>query len=197
MISAKQEFLKCGYEKASLRVICKNAGLTTGALYFFFSNKEELFDCLVEKVAGEFKKNILELSKIEKDNYRKDLNSKSSHDCNFDIEHEKEIMKYIYTNKDAFILLLKKARGSAYENYYRETVDFMEKMFKNFFELYNKENTDSYMVEYTMHCLVSWRINSYLEMLDQNLTLEEALFQSKIIASFAVGGWEKVIKYIT
>jgi len=31
---AKREFLEKGYMKASLRNICKAAGVTTGALYF-------------------------------------------------------------------------------------------------------------------------------------------------------------------
>lgn len=34
--SASREFLSNGYQKASLRTICRNAGVTTGALYFFF-----------------------------------------------------------------------------------------------------------------------------------------------------------------
>ena len=36
---AKREFLEKGYMKASLRNICKEAGVTTGALYFFFKDK--------------------------------------------------------------------------------------------------------------------------------------------------------------
>lgn len=33
LASAKKEFLAYGYEKASLRQICKQANVTTGALY--------------------------------------------------------------------------------------------------------------------------------------------------------------------
>lgn len=33
--SAKKEFFENGFAKASLRKICTNAGVTTGALYFF------------------------------------------------------------------------------------------------------------------------------------------------------------------
>ena len=36
--SAKKEFFENGFAKASLRKICTNAGVTTGALYFFFKN---------------------------------------------------------------------------------------------------------------------------------------------------------------
>lgn len=35
LASAKAEFMEKGYAKASLRKICANAGVTTGALYFF------------------------------------------------------------------------------------------------------------------------------------------------------------------
>ena len=48
LASARQEFLEKGYMQASLRSICKNTGVTTGALYFFFQDKEDLFTQLVE-----------------------------------------------------------------------------------------------------------------------------------------------------
>ena len=40
---AMAEFSENGYMKASLRKICADAGVTTGALYFFFKNKNDLF----------------------------------------------------------------------------------------------------------------------------------------------------------
>lgn len=46
--SAQREFLDKGYEKASLRSIAQNAGVTTGALYVRFPNKSALFAALVE-----------------------------------------------------------------------------------------------------------------------------------------------------
>lgn len=39
---AKKEFLEKGYEKAALRTICKNAEITTGALYKRYTGKEDL-----------------------------------------------------------------------------------------------------------------------------------------------------------
>ena len=38
--SAKEEFLQKGFLDASLQEICKNAGVTTGALYKRFKGKE-------------------------------------------------------------------------------------------------------------------------------------------------------------
>lgn len=47
--SAMAEFSENGYMKASLRKICADAGVTTGALYFFFKNKNDLFKAIVDE----------------------------------------------------------------------------------------------------------------------------------------------------
>ena len=56
--AATQEFAANGYDRASLRVICSRAGVTTGALYFFFKSKEELF----EQVVAPFTQPVLEIA---------------------------------------------------------------------------------------------------------------------------------------
>lgn len=48
MECARKEFLEKGFEKASLRNICRTAEVTTGALYKRFKGKEELFSSIVE-----------------------------------------------------------------------------------------------------------------------------------------------------
>ncbi len=51
--SATEEFAEHGYEGASLRQICSKAGVTTGALYFFFDSKEDLFKSVVSPLMSE------------------------------------------------------------------------------------------------------------------------------------------------
>lgn len=48
--AAAKEFSERGYKGASLRQICSASGVTTGALYFFFENKEDLFRNVVKPV---------------------------------------------------------------------------------------------------------------------------------------------------
>lgn len=197
LVSAKKEFLKNGFEKASLRTICKNAGLTTGALYFFFNNKEDVFDCLVKDVVVEFKSMLYSFSQKEKIEYKSTLNHEIDNNFQLDIEDEKDVMKYLYSNKEEFILLINKAQGSLYENYYHEIVKFLEQLFHDFFQLYyDKEIVYSKTVQYAIHNMVSWKINSYIEILKNSLTLEEAMIQAEIIAKYAVGGFHNVIKSI-
>ena len=52
MAAATREFATRGYDGASLRQICSSAGVTTGALYFFFKNKEDLFRTVIDPVVA-------------------------------------------------------------------------------------------------------------------------------------------------
>ena len=58
--SARKEFAKDGYMKASLRKICANAGVTTGALYFFFQDKADLFQSIVQEPYSQLLKMVQE-----------------------------------------------------------------------------------------------------------------------------------------
>lgn len=46
--AGKSEFLEKGFKSASLRSIAQKAGVTTGAIYGYYPDKEALFGALVE-----------------------------------------------------------------------------------------------------------------------------------------------------
>ena len=46
--AAYDEFLSCGFQKASLHRIAENAGVTTGAIYTRYKNKDALFVSLLQ-----------------------------------------------------------------------------------------------------------------------------------------------------
>lgn len=50
--AAYREFLSCGFEKASLHKIAENAGVTTGAIYTRYKNKDALFVSLLQDFMG-------------------------------------------------------------------------------------------------------------------------------------------------
>ena len=51
--AAVREFTEYGFENASMRRIASEVGLTVGALYRHFPNKEEMFAALVEPTINE------------------------------------------------------------------------------------------------------------------------------------------------
>ena len=50
--TATDEFFARGYSGASLRQICARAGVTTGALYFFFKNKQDLLKSVIAPLSN-------------------------------------------------------------------------------------------------------------------------------------------------
>ncbi|MGD1820221.1 MAG: TetR/AcrR family transcriptional regulator [Pleomorphochaeta sp.] len=111
--SARVEFLKNGYNKASLRVISNNANLTKGAIYSYFKNKDALF-CELVKPATSF------LEAEFSDNSRYIRYSRKNNN-NFPIEFKLESFKFhahvVLDNYDSFKLLLFCAAGSSLESY--------------------------------------------------------------------------------
>ena len=53
MAAAREEFLTCGFEKASMRSIGEHCGMTAAGLYRHCRDKEDLFDQLVSPAADQ------------------------------------------------------------------------------------------------------------------------------------------------
>lgn len=67
--AATEEFYECGYDKASLRHICSRAGVTTGAIYCFFENKEDLLSHVMLPIFRIVKSIAIDYEKILRDDY--------------------------------------------------------------------------------------------------------------------------------
>ena len=100
--SAKEEFLSQGYEKASLKTICANAKVTTGALYKRYKSKEELFTAVVTPT--------LEALNEVADNRRINFETVTEFELIEAWNMNNDVMlwwfKFLYSHYDGFILLL-------------------------------------------------------------------------------------------
>ncbi|MCR5692050.1 MAG: TetR/AcrR family transcriptional regulator [Eubacterium sp.] len=140
--AALEEFQEKGYTKASLRQICKKAGVTTGALYFFFKDKDQLFSSLFAEVLEALNKVMDQHYEIERQSESTELlqmllNKDSGQE---DYKAIEEIMHIMYSHRQMLLLLLTKAQGSSLEHvedqfidhttkHYSELVDKMKKLF--------------------------------------------------------------------
>lgn len=102
MENGKKRFLERGYDGTGLRELCKDAGITTGAFYRHFADKEVLFFALVEDTTAGLKHLLrvcLEqacertaecLDSFYKEHYQRDIPI---------------LLNYIYSHFDSFELL--------------------------------------------------------------------------------------------
>lgn len=171
--SAKKEFLEKGFVNASLRRIAANAGLTTGAMYRHFKDKDALFCALVDNAIEVTTKVVMNADVMT---HMKDCNPMGK-------EHEakenqilRDYIDYVYSDFDAFILLVSKASGSTHEYFVEEISDLYTKnCMKTLNWLYEEKFVKKQLDELTIHVIASSFINAFKEMITHKVPKYEAL----------------------
>ncbi|MGN1224181.1 MAG: TetR/AcrR family transcriptional regulator [Ruminococcus sp.] len=191
LASAKAEFMENGYAKASLRKICANAGVTTGALYFFFKDKEDLFRSIVEKP-------LHELLKMMDTHFAEDTQLLSVPDAYVQTagDHEELVqllIHHLYANRDAFLLLLTKSQGTAFENCVDEVVEMMEQGYRAMAEQMSEQTPGMQVNLYTLHWMTHMHIDAFIHLLTHEPDEQMALRHMRRIMDYLVKGWLEMI----
>lgn len=130
--SARKEFLSKGFEKASLKEICKSAGVTTGAVYKRYKDKEELFAAVVENT-------VEDLYKIADERCSVDLTQVSDEAllAAWDMDNGDMMwwFQYLYDHYEGFVLLIDRAETTRYSNFQH---DWVEKMTEGTYAYYEE-----------------------------------------------------------
>lgn len=105
--SAKNEFKENGYDNTSMRKIARNADVSVGNLYRYYTNKEEIF----EKIVKEPYNQIIKFIKEDKAFAILDREGDYS---NFEKEF-KYLANIFYKYKDEFIIIIYGSKGTRYE----------------------------------------------------------------------------------
>lgn len=184
--SAKKEFLEKGYMKASLRTICKNAGVTTGALYFFFQGKEDLLKELVEEPL----KGLMRLIQQHfTDEMERGISIVTLDTDRRDISASKEIVRFLYQHYDVFLILLTKSQGSEYEDLVSRFADYGEAHYRNLTAQAAKSCGVPVLDEYMVHWMSHMQINAFVHLLIHEPDVERALVHIEEVVVYLVSGW--------
>lgn len=191
MEKAKREFLEKGYMKSSLRRICSEAGVTTGALYFFFKDKEDLFGALVDRFIAQLS-GLLEQHFEEENALLSQIpgyeHSEGDHD------HFAELLvRHLYDNYDAVILLVKKSQGSRYENFPDRITELLEKRYFFFLSEYAERHGLPAPEPFFVHFIVHTAVDSLVQLLLSEKDVERAVVIQKKLLEFVVAGSTRLI----
>lgn len=189
--SAKQEFLEKGYMKASLRTICKNAGVTTGALYFFFQDKEDLLKQLVDEP---LKGLILRIQSHFSEEMDIPSAVVSVQEDSVDIRAAKEIVHFMYQNYEIFQILLTKSQGSIYGDITSRFADGIEEHYNRLVEQMSEKfgirKPDHYMIHWLSHI----QIDAFVHLLIHERDEERALRNIEEIVVYLLSGWNGLFR---
>ncbi len=159
--SACREFLDHGYAEASLRVIAEKAGLTKGAIYSYFENKDALFCELtapaVRFIENEFQYKESCFAAITKENSPDAFES--------DIQGFRNYAHAVLDNYESFKLLLFCAAGSSLQDYKERIIQLYAQDFHTRLSLIKKVKIRKGVIsEMFVHTLAATYI-SFLEEL--------------------------------
>ena len=185
--AAKDEFIRKGYSKASLRTICAKAGVTTGALYFFFENKAELFAAVVDPPINELKA-LLNKYFVEDAIYLSSAESLEAIEAGHNDASEL-ITQCIYKNQDVFGLLLNRAENTVYENILDDLAGLIEASIPSIVSAMPGYTYDDFMVEF----MARITIDSYVNVIKREPDGKKAAEKLRKITRYLVRGWVKLV----
>lgn len=190
--AAKKEFLEKGYEKASTNVICKNAGVTWGALQKRYEGKDALFCALVSPVAEEFKATLIGANDEFHNLTKEEQEANALHE---DTDGN-QFIEYIYEHFDVFRLLLCCAGGSSYEHYMEDLVDILEHSTRRFIENTGHEAiiNGKKAGKMTVHILISSYLYGLFEPIAHEMKKDEAIEYVNELKYFFDVGWADILK---
>ena len=188
--SGKELFLKNGYEKTNLRELCKSAGITTGAFYRHFSDKEALFAALTKNALDSFLKTY-ESSTLKAEAFCQDGSFENLSQLYKQTLFQ--IIDLVFSDLDSFRLVLKSSSGTICADFVSQIA---KKQLTDTKLLYNSlknhgisfkplEDTQLYLLSYAYY-------SSVFELALQNNDKKTAISCAETLFDFFVAGFKKV-----
>ena len=189
--AAMAEFLDKGFQGASLRQIVKNAGVTTGAFYGYFSSKEALFASIVEPHAaalmGRFMEAQTSFSELPEQEQPGHMGLESSQCVNWMVD-------YICDHREPVKLLLCKAEGTSYEHFVHNMVEVEVEYTLRYMDVLRRLGREVPELSQSLcHIIASGMFNGLFEIVVHDMPKEQALRDVEQFRTFYTGGWLKLM----
>lgn len=187
--SARKHFREKGFLGAQLSDICKDAGVTTGAIYNRYKGKEELFEAVVKDTV-ESMNNILEEAKTVDPNKLSDAEL-----VGVWVDTEKNTKLWnrrLMDMKDGLELLLKCSEGTKYSRYQEYWLDKMSDIDYDYLKALQKRKlADEKISRKELHVLVSALWKLYTEPIVHGMSDKEIEHHCKVVGDLF--NWSKAV----
>ena len=189
--AAMQEFLDKGFQGASLRQIVKNAGVTTGAFYGYFSSKEALFNALVEPHAaalmGRFMEAQTTFAELPEEEQPQNMGRESG-------ECVRWMVEYICRHREPVKLLLCKAEGTSYERFVHNMVEVEVEYTLQYMDVLRRLGKDIPVLDKSLcHIIASGMLGGIFEVVIHDMPYEQAMGDVEQLLAFYTAGWLKLM----
>ena len=185
--AALAEFLDKGFLGASLRQIVKNAGVTTGAFYGYFSSKEALFNAIVEPHAaalmGRFMEAQTTFAELPEKEQPEHMGLESGRCVDWMVD-------YICAHREPVKLLLCCAEGTSYEHFVHNMVEVEVEYTLKYMEVLRRLGKEIPQLDQSLcHIIASGMFNGLFEIVIHDMPREQAHRDVTQFRAFYTAGW--------
>jgi AcrR family transcriptional regulator len=189
--AALTEFLDKGFLSASLRQIVKNAGVTTGAFYGYFSCKEALFASIVEPHAAALMGRFMEAQTSFAGRPEAEQPEHMGEDSESCLDW---MVDYICQNREPVKLLLCRAEGTGYESFVHNMVEVEVEYTLRYMEVLRRLGRRVPTLSRSLcHIIASGMFNGLFEVVIHDMPYEQALRDVKQLRAFYTAGWLELV----
>lgn len=187
--SARKQFREKGFLGAQLLDICKDVGITTGAIYKRYKGKEELFEAVVKDTV-ESMNNILEEAKTVDPNKLSDAELIGVW---VDTENNTKLWnRRLMDMKDGLELLLKCSEGTKYSRYQEYWLDKMSDIDYDYLKALQKRKlADEKISRKELRVIVTALWQLYTEPIIHGMSDKEIEHHCKVVGDLF--NWQKAI----
>ena len=189
--AALTEFLDKGFLGASLRQIVKNAGVTTGAFYGYFSSKEALFASIVEPHAkalmSEFMEAQTSFAELPEELQPDHMGIESSNCVHWMVD-------YICQHRDPVKLLLTRSEGTSYEHFVHNMVEVEVEYTLQYMDVLLRLGREVPQLSQSLcHIIASGMMSGIFEIVIHDMPRDQALRDVDHLRDFYTAGWLKLM----
>ena len=189
--AALTEFLEKGYQGASLRQIVKNAGVTTGAFYGYFSSKAALFAAIVEphaaEIMGRFVNTQIAFAELPETEQPAHMGKESA-------DYVDWLVDYICSHRAPVKLLLCRSEGTSYENFVHDMVEIEVEYTLKYMDVLRRLGKDiPDLAPSLCHIIASGMFNGLFEIVVHDMPREQAHLYMSQFRAFYTAGWLKLM----
>lgn len=188
--AGKKVFLEMGFQNASLRKIAALLGVTTGAIYRYYTDKEALFDAIVSEPAEA----LVNRYRASQQNYAAKPLDEQMGGISGVSEENMWMMEHIYKYFDEFKLIVCRSAGTSYEHY----IDILVEIEANSaMQLSEKMQAAGHKMpllnDELAHMISSGLFNCIFETVRHDMPKDKAFAYIESYQLFYTAGWMKIL----
>lgn len=185
--AATAEFLKFGFQGASLRRIAQRANLSTGALYTRYESKDALFCSIVEDILSEIR---CEFEPIRQSYMDAQKSNRVEAILETIRQEERVYQKILLEYYDQCVLFFCQSDGSSLQAKLERFMSYKAKETVLFLENISKKEVNADAVE----LLLSQQFYCYRALLQKRLSKEQVIACLSLVEKFHEAGWKELLR---